>query len=813
MFENLSSLIAEYAQKIAARSIDLAQTFDVLIVGAGPAGTAAAFRARELGLAALVIDQEAVLKVLRDWIECDDKKVDSSFGPGGRRVAFPTGGGLVDELVFGDQIPASRIYTKWLDVYIENDVPAKPGLELARLERGADDTWACACIDRSRDEVTLRARAVVLAMGRGVPVQLDMPGDTRGINYVLKKTETYVGGPSCVIGGGTSAAEAVIEISNAKVEAGDETDVFWSYRRRSLPKVNSTLATRFFQAYLGNGNIRYLPLSQPIAVLREADGSEFLALRSDRIREAGRPVQGSYLEFPKERVLACIGADLPVGFLRSCGIERLTAADSENEKFLPVTPLLESAAPNIFMIGDLLSPAYIQTHDFTPEAVQSAVIDHQGNFKMGMIDGVLAIESIQKRLREGKSDENIATFLEELRAEYRRVHKERLESQKAEEAMHPARGEKPEPVEVAPRLGAAFALVVEEDGRDRVIDEYLFPPGRVLIGKTKGDLTFPEDDDIADDQVALVVEADGVYASNEKLPNERETWVDIRSERTVRPGAVFIAGSHRLQVQETEDGVFLAILGGDDRPKTLLPVFEEERVYGRQQTASCIAIDPSDEKLSRRHFCFSAQDGVCKLRDFGSRNHTYHRVSGALRLNAGDIVIAGGRRLLFRGLETGRGEARAKPTTRPEATAAAARAPPKAPAAAPASAAPPGEAAVLSLEGAVVGTLVADAERTILAQLKQQGLATKDRSQLGGRCHGLYSCEAGTCGQCIVRVTAGGPLLSKLGGKEKRTLKTMVEALNEDQGRDLELAECRLGCMASVERAGGVRIELQGDTE
>ena len=193
------------------------------------------------------------------------------------------------------------------------------------------------------------------------------------------------------------------------------------------------------------------------------------------------------------------------------------------------------------------------------------------------------------------------------------------------------------------------------------------------------------------------------------------------------------------------------------------------------------------------------------IRDFGSKNHTYHRVSGVLRLNSGDIVVVGGRRLLFKGLETGRGEARPKPAPKPETRAAAPQAP--------AAAAPAGEAAVLNLEGAILGALAVAAEKTILAQLKSQGLATKERSQLGGQCHGLYSCEAGTCGQCIVRVTAGAEVLSKLGGKEKRTLKTMVEALNEDQGRDLKLAECRLGCMARVENAGGVQIELQGDTE
>ena len=40
------------------------QVLDMLIVGGGPAGTAAAFRAKELGLKAFLIDFDDILKLL-----------------------------------------------------------------------------------------------------------------------------------------------------------------------------------------------------------------------------------------------------------------------------------------------------------------------------------------------------------------------------------------------------------------------------------------------------------------------------------------------------------------------------------------------------------------------------------------------------------------------------------------------------------------------------------------------------------------------------------------------------------------------------
>ena len=59
--------------------VDLPDVLDVLIVGGGPAGTAAAFRAKELGLSALVIDFDDLLKRIRDYAK--DKLILTSREP------------------------------------------------------------------------------------------------------------------------------------------------------------------------------------------------------------------------------------------------------------------------------------------------------------------------------------------------------------------------------------------------------------------------------------------------------------------------------------------------------------------------------------------------------------------------------------------------------------------------------------------------------------------------------------------------------------------------------------------------------------
>ena len=67
------------------------EILDLLIVGGGPAGTAAAFRAKELGMAALVIDYDDLMKRIRDYAKDKHRTVDDTpFGGGPGMVMRPT---------------------------------------------------------------------------------------------------------------------------------------------------------------------------------------------------------------------------------------------------------------------------------------------------------------------------------------------------------------------------------------------------------------------------------------------------------------------------------------------------------------------------------------------------------------------------------------------------------------------------------------------------------------------------------------------------------------------------------------------------
>ena len=102
-------------------------------------------------------------------------------------------------------------------------------------------------------------------------------------------------------------------------------------------------------------------------------------------------------------------------------------------------------------------------------------------------------------------------------------------------------------------------------------------------------------------------------------------------------------------------------------------------------------------------------------------------------------------------------------------------------------------------------------KEAVLEKLIELGMATDKRAKLQGKCQTLWSCKSGNCGLCLIKVVGNPDGLSKPAGKEKRTLKTMVDALNQDQDRNLDANACRLACLAKV--AGPVEIELLGDTD
>ncbi len=759
--------------------VELPETLDLLIVGGGPAGTAAAFRAKELGVTCLVLEFDGLLKRIRDYPK--DKLILPSFG-GGDKMQFPAGGDLVARLYF-DPIDKDDMCVKWTAEYRACSVPAKIGVEFTGLERDGDVLTATAWNHRTQSREVFRAKHVALALGRGVPRRFDIPGNTEGVSYRLQEAGHYVGKPALVVGGGTSAAEAVIAISNAKIEAEDNTTIHWSYRGSKMPRVSKALADVFFSAYVGNGNIRYHPHSEPTAVVVGPDRAEYVSLRIVRRTDQGKPSETVHLEFPKEDCIACIGEDVPEALLRDLGIHMAVVGEA-GKKMMAVSPLLETQIPQVYLIGDLLSQFYLETTDFEapPETFQR--MKHKGNIKQAMRDGVFLAEVVAQRL-QGRDD--IAVVIQDAEA-----------SQVPVQFEDPARTVSFDPADLPlesfildrPVLVRITAAGVEEEEYD------VRPTGVTTIGQKGCDLSFPDDSLLSENHASIVYREDGILLRDDG--GASGTFLKLQPDRPVslKPESMLRLGRQILVLRTGAGGAVFHQYNDRGQYVQEIPLREGTTVLGRAGGRSDPDVSLGDDRtLSRFHLSITIADGKALAEDFNSSNGTYLKVAESIEVTDGDVFRVGGQ--VFRlqvtshptktdsFLRPGPRTQQVEVPAPPPSSDVAAEAPPAGP--------PEEEAPAPSpQDGATAQVHFAGADSPFNISEDESVLEVADENDVDID----YECWCGMCGADLIRIVSGREFVNEVTDKEIKTLKR----------KGLEPGEYRLACMTKV--FGPVHIEV-----
>lgn len=774
---------------------ELPDVVDMLIVGGGPAGTAAAFRAKELGMTALVVDYDDLMKRIRDYAK--DKLILPHFG-GGDRMQFPMGGDLVQALHFGP-IDKDDMCGTWKGLYKKHNIPAKVGIELTGLSHQSDGTLTVQTWNhRTRQEEAFNARHLVLAIGRGVPRRFDIPGNVDGISYKLEDAAAYVGEPVCIIGGGTSAAEAVIAISHAKLDAEDGCPVYWSYRGDKMPKVSKALSDVFFDAYLGNGNIRYYPNSEPVAIVTGPDRADYLSIRVDRKVINGRSIETTHLEFPKHRCIACIGEDIPEALLGTLGIHMATGGP-KNKKRMVVTPLLETQQPNVYLIGDILSQAYLETNDFGADPATFDEIKHHGNVKASLRDGVFIAEVIRQKLDGNTTIQVNLDFAEN--------EEEQAEIPAAKDAQTflraiaggeapPEEAQAPPPAAAEPAIDRAVLVRLTASGIEE--DEFALNKGGVTtIGYGSCDIVLSNSISETVSNASITHWEEGYTLKDEGSKAGVFVQLVAGALTDIQSGELLQLGRHFLLFNiEHNTPHFLHY----DHTGNLIgqhPLKEGTIVVGRD--APDLILDKSDMVLSRRHLAISTKQGKVQVKDLGSLNKTYLRVRTERRLNPDDVIRIG--QHLFRlslNQKTPPQKTSFYIAPTPAAPAPPAPAPQIQPDPVPVSApvpvpeAPPQKEAAAPTGGPSVvfegtdGSFIIGPSQTILNVAQANEIPIN------------YECESGRCGYDPIRIISGAEHLNEMDEDE--------EGWTLEEVCDLDPKECRLACMTRA--TGPVKVEI-----
>ncbi len=309
----------DLADAIGVRRVPQQKVYDLVVIGGGPAGLAAAVYGSSEGLATVVIDATAP-----GGQAGTSSKIENYLG-------FPTG-------VSGADL-ASRAILQAQKFGAHFSSPS----EVVRLEFEHDARVVC--LD---DGQRVSTRCVLIATGANYR-KLDVPGreqfEGSGVYYAATQTEAQLCGGSevLVVGGGNSAGQAVMFLSE------HTSRVFLLFREGDLRKsMSSYLAERIESA----DNIEVLSGTEVYRMLgdQRLEAVEIKSRRTGEARTIRTPAVFTFIG-----AIPCTGWLPPEietdskGFVKT---GRLVSASShwtaEREPFL-----LETSRPGIFAAGDV----------------------------------------------------------------------------------------------------------------------------------------------------------------------------------------------------------------------------------------------------------------------------------------------------------------------------------------------------------------------------------------------------------------------------------------------------------------------------
>jgi len=257
--------------------------FDLIIVGAGPAGISASLNAKKHNLKAIILEQDTL---------------------GGTVFTFPRSKIVMtspmDLPLYGKikfhETSKTELLELWKSVISKNNIQLK---ENSKVERIIPDNNIFKIQTLSGEEYT--SKKVLLSIGRrGTPRKLGIPGeDLEKVAYRLLDPEIIKNKNILVVGGGDSAIESALMLS-------DQNQVILSYRSEAFNRIKPANNIKIKEA-IENKTIDVRFNTNLISIEKEE------VILNDNTNET--------YKIKNDLVYIFAGGELPTQFLQKVGIE------------------------------------------------------------------------------------------------------------------------------------------------------------------------------------------------------------------------------------------------------------------------------------------------------------------------------------------------------------------------------------------------------------------------------------------------------------------------------------------------------------
>ncbi|MBK8953950.1 MAG: NAD(P)-binding domain-containing protein [Saprospiraceae bacterium] len=258
--------------------------WDVVIIGAGPAGIAASLTAKKHKLNFITLEQDSL---------------------GGTVFTFPRAKVVMTNpmdlplhgKVMLKDTNKKQLLDLWTNVLTKNDIHIK---EFTKVESISNEGKEFKVLT-AKGDVYYTSKVLIAIGRRGTPRRLNVPGeDLEKVAYRLLEPENISGKKVLVVGGGDSAIESALLLAEQnKVTLSYRSEQFSRLKPKNAEKIKAAMTTQVIEVLL---NTQVSQISEREVQLKQSNTEELLHI-------------------PNDLVYIFAGGELPTQFLEKAGIQ------------------------------------------------------------------------------------------------------------------------------------------------------------------------------------------------------------------------------------------------------------------------------------------------------------------------------------------------------------------------------------------------------------------------------------------------------------------------------------------------------------